>query len=312
MTVDATVPRPAEPDGRPSRRRSRGPQRQTRAAMMFLAPSAIILAVFVFWPIVQSVVLSLHDWRFGTQAQEWAGFANYQKMWKDPRFWNAFRNTLYFSACFVPLGIVIPLLLALALNRALPFRALFRAAIFLPVIASFAVVALAWRFLLDPDIGLLAYWMSFLGLPRFSPLRDPDWAMPAVIAVTLWKNIGFNMVIYLAGLQSIPPVLYEAARIDNANRWTQFWFITWPQLKATNVFVVIITIIGAFQVFDPVFVLTPNGGPLFTTETLVSFIYRQGISQFKLSYAASIGVVLFAIVFILTLIQLRLTRSGRQ
>lgn len=294
------------------RKRSRGLQRQTIAATMFLAPSVVILAVFVFWPIVQSIVLSLHDWRFGAQVQEWAGLGNYEKMWRDPRAWNAFWNTVYFSVFFVPLGIVIPLGLALALNQALPFRALFRAAIFLPVIASFAIVALAWRFMLDPDIGLLSYWLSLLGLPRFSPLRDPDWAMPAVIVVTLWKNIGFNMVIYLAGLQSIPPVLYEAARIDNANRWTQFWAITWPQLKSTNVFVLVISIIGAFQVFDPVFVLTPNGGPLFTTETLVSFIYRQGISQFNLSYAASIGFVLFLIVLALTLVQLWLTRTGRQ
>lgn len=186
------------------------------------------------------------------------------------------------------------------------------AAIFLPVIASFAIVALAWRFLLDPDIGLLAYWMSLFGMPRFSPLRDPDWAMPAVIVVTLWKNIGFNMVIYLAGLQAIAPVLYEAARIDGATRWQQFWNVTWPQLKTTNVFVLVISIIGAFQVFDPVFVLTPNGGPLFTTETLVSFIYRQGITQFNLSYAAAIGFVLFVIVLILTLIQMWLTRTGRQ
>ena len=286
--------------------------RQTRAAWLFLAPALVILAVFVFWPIIQSVILSLHNWRFGEEVQAWVGLGNYEQMWNDRRFWNALENTVYFTAVFVPLGVAIPLALALMLNRALPMRSLFRAAIFLPVIASFAVVALAWRFLLDPDIGLISYWFSFLGLPRFSPLRDPDWAMPAVIVVTLWKNIGFNMVIYLAGLQSIPPVLYEAARIDNANRWTQFWAITWPQLKATNVFILVISIIGAFQVFDPVFVLTPNGGPLFTTETLVSFIYRTGITQFKLSYAAAVGFVLFLIVFVLTLIQLVLTRTGRQ
>jgi multiple sugar transport system permease protein len=295
----------------PRRRRS-GSHRQIVAAWLFLAPSVIILAVFVFWPIIQSVILSLHQWRFGAEVQEFVGFANYEKMWKDPRAWNALKNTAYFTAFFVPLGIVIPLALALLLNRAIPFRPLFRAAIFLPVIASFAIVALAWRFLLDPDIGLLAYWMSLFGMPRFSPLRDPDWAMPAVIVVTLWKNIGFNMVIYLAGLQAIAPVLYEAARIDGATRWQQFWNVTWPQLKTTNVFVLVISIIGAFQVFDPVFVLTPNGGPLFTTETLVSFIYRQGITQFNLSYAAAIGFVLFVIVLVLTLIQMWLTRTGRQ
>jgi multiple sugar transport system permease protein len=267
--------------------------------------------VFVFWPIVQSVNLSLHQWRFGAEVQEFVGAANYEKMWKDPRAWNALKNTVYFTVFFVPLGVVIPLALALLLNRAIPARALFRAAIFLPVISSFAIVALAWRFLLDPDIGLLSYWASFLGIPKFSPLRDPDWAMPAVIVVTLWKNIGFNMVIYLAGLQAIAPVLYEAARIDGANRWQQFWNVTWPQLKTTNVFVLVISIIGAFQVFDPVFVLTPNGGPLFSTETLVSFIYRQGITQFNLSYAAAVGFVLFVIVLILTLLQMWLTRTGR-
>jgi multiple sugar transport system permease protein len=293
-------------------RRGTSARRQTLAAWLFLSPSLLILAVFVFWPIVQSVVLSLHEWRFGAEVQEFVGLANYERIWKDPRAWNAFRNTLYYTAVFVPLAIVIPLALALLLNRALPLRSLFRAAIFLPVISSFAVVALVWRFLLDPDIGLLSYWLSAFGLPRFSALRDPNWAMPAVIIVSLWKSIGFNMVIYLAGLQSIPPVLYEAARIDNANRWTQFWAITWPQLKATNVFVLVISIIGAFQVFDPVFVLTPNGGPLFRTETLVSFIYRAGITQFNLSYAAAVGFVLFVIVLVLTIIQLWISRTGRQ
>ena len=292
--------------------RSHGTQQQTVAAMMFLAPSLIILAVFVFWPIMQSINLSLHNWRFGEDVQEFVGFSNYLKMWNDPRFWNAFGNTVYFTAFFVPLGIAIPLGLALLLNMALPFRTLFRAAIFLPVIASFAIMALTWRFLLDPDIGLLVYWIGFLGLPKFSPLRDPNWAMPAVIVVSLWKNVGFNMVIYIAGLQAVPAVLYEAARIDNASRWTQFWAITWPQLKSTNVFVVVISIIGAFQVFDPVFVLTPNGGPLFTTETLVSFIYRQGITQFNLSYAAAVGLILFLIVLALTLFQMWLTRTGHQ
>lgn len=293
------------------RRRGSTVRSQVVAGWLFLAPSLVILAVFVFWPIIQSVVLSLHQWRFGAAVQEFVGAANYEKMWKDPRAWNALKNTVYFTAFFVPLGVVIPLALALLLNRALPLRTLFRAAIFLPVISSFAIVALAWRFLLDPDIGLLTYWVSFLGLPKFSPLRDPDWAMPAVIVVTLWKNIGFNMVIYLAGLQAIPPVLYEAARIDGASNWQQFWNVTWPQLKTTNVFVLVISIIGAFQVFDPVFVLTPNGGPLFSTETLVSFIYRQGITQFNLSYAAAVGFVLFVIVLVLTLIQMWLTRTGR-
>ena len=292
-----------------SRRRAWRPRQMTVAAWCFLAPSLVILAVFVFWPIVLSFDLSLHKWKFSTDAQQWVGSANYAQLWRDARFWNALRNTAYYTVFTVPLGIVIPLGLALALNRALPLRALLRGAFFLPVIASFAIVALAWRFMLDPDIGLLAYWLSFLGMPHVSPLRDPNLALPAVIVASLWKNLGFNMVIYLAGLQAVPVVLYEAAKIDGAGRWAQFRYVTWPQLRTTNIFVLIISVIGAFQVFDPAFVMTPGGGPLFSTETLVTYIYKQGITNFNLSYAASIGIFLFVVVFILTLIQLRLTRG---
>lgn len=283
--------------------------RTTVAAYCFLAPSLVILAVFVFWPILLSFDLSLHKWKFSNDAQPWIGFANYEQLWRDARFWNALRNTIYYTVFVVPLGVVLPLALALALNRALPLRALLRGAFFLPVIASFAIVALAWRFMLDPDIGLLAYWLSFLGMPHVSPLRDPNLAMPAVIVASLWKNLGFNMVIYLAGLQAVPIVLYEAARIDGAGRWQQFRFVTWPQLRTTNIFVLIISVIGAFQVFDPAFVMTPGGGPLFSTETLVTYIYRQGITNLNLSYAASVGIFLFVVVFILTVVQLRLTRG---
>jgi multiple sugar transport system permease protein len=294
----------------PAKRRPRRIRKTTIAAWCFLAPSLVILAVFVFWPIVYSFDLSLHRWKFSAEAQAWVGMANYQRMWRDARFWNALRNTVYYTAFVVPLGIVIPLALALALNRALPLRALLRSAFFLPVIASFAIMALAWRFMLDPDVGLLAYWLSFLGFPHVSPLRDPDLAMPAVIVASLWKNLGFNMVIYLAGLQAIAPVLYEAARIDGAGRWARFANVTWPGLKTTNVFVLVISVIGAFQVFDPSFVMTPGGGPLFSTDTLVTYIYHVGITNVNLSYAASIGIFLFAVVFVLTLLQLRVTRGG--
>jgi multiple sugar transport system permease protein len=293
----------------PRQRRVWRPRRMTVAAWCFLAPSLVILAVFVFWPIVLSVDLSLHKWKFSTDAQQWVGYANYVQLWRDPRFWNALRNTIYYTAFVVPLGVILPLGLALALNRAMPLRALLRGAFFLPVIASFAIVALAWRFMLDPDIGLLAYWLSFLGMPHVSPLRDPDLALPAVIVASLWKNLGFNMVIYLAGLQAVPAVLYEAAKIDGAGAFAQFRFVTWPMLRTTNIFILIISMIGAFQVFDPAFVMTPNGGPLFSTDTLVTYIYRQGISNFNLSYAASIGIFLFAVVLVLTIIQLRLTRG---
>jgi multiple sugar transport system permease protein len=273
-----------------------------------MLPSLVILTVFVFWPIVQAVVLSLYHWSFGAAQQEWAGLDNYQRLLPDPRVWNAFRNTLYYTIVTVPVGMAISLGLALALNEKIPMRGLLRSAFFLPVIGSFAIIAIVWGFLFDPDIGLLAYWLKEIGVPVSGWLRDPDWAMPVVIFVSIWKNLGFNMVIFLAGLQGIPENLYEAARVDGANGWQRFWRITLPMLRPTTLFVLVISVIAAFQVFDPVYVLTPGGGPLHSTETVVSYIYHQGIELIDISYASTIGVLLFVIVFVLTLIQLRILR----
>lgn len=282
--------------------------RQARSGYIFILPSLAILVVFVFWPIVQSVILSLEHWRFGSSEQTWAGADNYTRMLHDDRVWNAFRNTLYFTAVTVPLGLLVSLGLALALNEKLPARPLLRAIFFLPVIASFAVIAIVWSFMLDPDIGLLTYWSKQLHLPTGSWLRDPQWAMPAVIVVSIWKSIGFNMVIFLAGLQGIPETYYEAAKMDGASGWQRFWNVTLPLLRPTGLFVLVVSVIGAFQVFDQVYVMTPGGGPLFSTETVVTYIYHQGIQLSDISYAASIGVVLFVIVFILTLVQMRILR----
>ncbi len=293
------------------RRQSAWRQVFTRRALtgyLFILSSLIILAVFVFWPIIQAFILSLYHRQFGTGAQPWAGLNNYQRMLTDDRVTNAFRNTLYYTVITVPVGMVISLTLALALNERLPARGPLRSAIFLPVIASFAIIAIVWSFMLDPDIGLLSYWFKLAGLPTSAWLRDPNWAMPAVIMVSIWKNVGFNMVIFLAGLQGISETLYEAAKVDGASSWQRFWNVTLPQLRPTTIFVLIISVISAFQVFDPVYVMTPGGGPLFSTETVVSYIYHQGIELIDISYGAGIGVVLFLIVFVLTLIQLRVLR----
>jgi multiple sugar transport system permease protein len=278
--------------------------REARAAYLFMLPSMIILAVFVFWPIIQSFLLSFYHWSFGSSVQQWVGLDNYQRLIPDARVWNAFRNTLYYTVITVP----VSLALALALNRKLPGRGLLRSAFFLPVIGSFAIIAMIWSFLFDPDIGLLAYWLHAIGVPVTGWLRDPDWAMPVVILVSIWKNLGFNMVIFLAGLQGISENLYEAARMDGASSWQVFWRITLPMLRPTTLFVLVISVIGAFQVFDPVYVLTPGGGPLHSTETVVAYIFHQGIELIDISYASTIGVILFVIVLILTLFQLRLLR----
>ncbi len=283
-------------------------RRQARYGYTFLLPSMVVLAVFVFWPILQSVILSLQKWRFGAKKTTWVGLDNYRRLLEDPRVEGAFANTIEYTLVVVPITLFLALLLALALNERIPGRSIYRATFFVPVIASFAVVAIVWRFLLNPDIGLLAYWSREAGIPTRSWLRDARYAMPAVMIVSIWKNVGFNMVILLAGLQGIPDVYYEAAKVDGANRWQRFRHVTMPLLRPTWTFVLIISIISSFQVFDQVWVMTPRGGPLHSTETVVTYIYYQGIELLDISYAASIGVVLFAVVLVLTLIQLRAFR----
>lgn len=278
--------------------------REARAGYLFMLPSLVILSVFVFWPIVQSVLLSLQNWQFGGTST-WVGFDNYQRMMSDYRIANAFHNTFVYTAITVPVGMAISLVLALALNQKLPAVRLFRSAFFLPVITSFAIMSLVWRFLLDPDIGLLSYWSQLLHLPTGDWLRDPTWALPSVMVVSIWKNVGFNMVIFLAGLQGISEQYYEAAKVDGANAWRRFLHVTLPQLRPTMLFVLVVSVIAAFEVFDVVWVMTPQGGPLFSTDVVVTYIYHQGIELLDISYAATIGVVLCAIVFALTLIQLR-------
>lgn len=275
---------------------------------LFVLPSAVILLVFVYWPIVQAFALSLQQWQFGSGTHGLVGLSNYARLLVDPRVWNAFRNTLYYTVVTVPVGIVVSLLLALALNEAIPSRAMLRGAFFLPVIASFAIIAIIWSFLLDPDIGILSYWLRQVGVPVSGWLRDPHWAMPAVMLVSIWKNVGFNMVIFLAGLQGIDRTYYEAATVDGASKWQRFWSITLPLLRPSMLFVLVISIIAAFEVFDVVWVMTPGGGPLFSTDVVVTYIYHQGIQNLDISYASTIGVALFVIVFVLTLVQLRVLR----
>ncbi len=207
----------------------------------------------------------------------------------------------------MPTQILLALAVALALNERLRAVTWFRAAFFFPVISSLAVMAIVWRFLLDPDIGILAFWLSRLGLGSIDWLQSTTWALPAVIGVGVWKNLGFAMVILLAGLQGIPQTYYEAAAIDGAGRWARFRHITLPGLRQTMLFVTVIGLIASLQAFDQVYVMT-SGGPLFTTETLVTYMYHQAFDLFRMGYAASIAWVLFVVIMAGSALQLRLFR----
>jgi len=263
--------------------------------------------VFVVGPILQAFWMSLHEWSFVSRDRPFVGLGNYRELGGDDRFWNALRVTAIYTVGAVPAQIALALAVALALHERLRGLTWFRAAYFFPVISSLAVMAIVWTFLLDPDTGVLAAWLARLGLPSADWLQSTTWALPAVILVGIWKNLGFTMVILLAGLQGIPEVYYEAAAVDGASRWARFRHITIPGLRQTLLFVTVIAVIASLQVFDQVYVMT-RGGPLFTTETLVTYMYHEGFELFRMGYASAIAWVLFAIIMLGSVIQLRLFR----
>lgn len=282
-------------------RRRRLP-RKAVTAWLFLTPSIIALAAFTLYPMIQAGYLSLTDYNL-IRAAEWVGLDNYAELFTDPAFWNAFWNTVLYAAVVTPVTVVLALALAVFLDRQFFGRAFVRTAIFLPFIVSLGIIAIAWTFLLDPNIGLLSYWLSQLGIvAEQGVLSDPDWAMAAVMFVGVWKNVGFYMVIYLAGLQSIPGELHEAARLDGANVWQRFRNVTLPLLSNQTMLVSVMALIATLQAFDQIYVMT-HGGPYFRTETLVMLIYREGFQELRFGYGAAISWVLLVFVFLLSMIQ---------
>jgi multiple sugar transport system permease protein len=274
---------------------------------LFVLPSLSVLGLFVVWPIIQTIWMSFNNVDFLNQSSMWIGADNYRGLASDSRFWNALRNTAFYTLGVVPVGLILSLLAALALAQPLRGRSLFRAGFFLPVVSSFAVVAIVWQFLLNQDIGILAYWSRILHLPAAAWLNSTVWALPAVIIVGIWKGLGFNMVILLAGIMGISDTYYEAAAIDGAGPFTRFFQITLPMLRPTALFVLVMAVIGSFQVFDQVYVMT-RGGPLFSTETIVTYLYHQGFELYQMGYASAIAVVLFVILLVLTFFQLKFLR----
>jgi ABC-type sugar transport system permease subunit len=254
----------------------------------------------VFW-------FSLHNWSILQVETPFVGLANYAGLLQDDRFWNALRNTLYYTIGAVPITTILALAVALGVNERIPASKLLRSAYFLPGISSLAVMGLVWTYLVNPQIGMFSYTLTGLGLPATDWLQSTTWALPAVTLVGIWKSVGFDMVIFLAGLQGIAPTYYEAAKIDGAGRWQRFWNITLPLLRPTTLFVVVTSVIGSFQVFDQVYVMT-RGGPLFSTETLVTYMYHQGFEIFHMGYATAISAILFVVILVISGLQLRLFR----
>ncbi|PJA53351.1 MAG: sugar ABC transporter permease [Candidatus Marinimicrobia bacterium CG_4_9_14_3_um_filter_48_9] len=279
---------------------------------LFLAPALLLIAVFFFIPVVASFLMSFTDFDIYSLADSsnarFVGLENYKNLLSDPLFWKAMRNTLYFVFVGVPLSLIVSLGTALLLNsKLIRFMSLFRLAYFLPVVTTLVAVAVVWRYIYHPSFGLVNYLLSFMGIGAVDWLGNPKWAMLALILMAVWKNFGYNMIIFIAGLQNIPPELYESARIDGAGKWQELLHITLPMLLPTTIFVSIITIIGYFQLFAEPYVMT-QGGPMNATLSIVLLMYQEGFRWWRMGYSAALAFVLFLILFIATLVQLRLQK----
>lgn len=284
-----------------------------RAAWCFAGPALLVIGVFFFLPVLAALVMSLTDFDIYALANldnlRFVGLRNYAQLLQTPLFWQALGNTLYFVIVGVPLSIAASLGAALLLNSRLTwFKGLFRTAFFAPVVTSLVAVAVIWRYLLHTRYGMINHGLEQLGIAPIDWLNDPDWAMPAIILFAVWKNFGYNMIIFLAGLQSIPDDLYEAAGLDGAGVWGQFRFVTWPMLGPTMLMVSILSMSAYFQLFAEPYVMT-QGGPVQSTVSVLYFMYEQGFKWWNLGAASAVAFVLFAIMFGVTLLQLRFAKG---
>jgi multiple sugar transport system permease protein len=284
---------------------SRLARSEALVAWAFLLPSLVLFTVFTALPVVSAFLISFTHWDLFNPPR-WAWLDNYFALWNDPIFRQVLGNTAYYVLLAVPLQMFLGLLCALGLNRRIPGQAVFRVIYFLPVVTSTIAAGLVWAWLFNSNFGLINMGLSLAGvtdLPKW--LISSRWAMPAVVAVSVWQGLGYPMVLFLAGLQNIQQEIYEAAAIDGATGFRRFRHITLPLLSPMTFFVLVISIIGSFQVFELVFVMT-KAGPANATNTLVYYIYQNGFLFYQMGYASAAAMVLFLIVLIATLVQYRL------
>lgn len=269
---------------------------------LMLLPAFLFMAVFLFRPVFYSFYLSLTDWYLGVPQWNFIGFENYRFMFTDWAFWNAFRNTTIYTGIVAGLSILFGLILALMINRVFRFQSFWQTIFFLPVAATLAAMSVVWKFMFNTQIGFLNALLEVVGLPRQEWLEQDLTAFFAVMTVGIWSSAGYAMVLFLAGLTSVPRELSEAASIDGANGWQNFKHITWPLLLPTTVFVVVIITIRSIQAFENIVILT-DGGPLQATQILSHLLYEEGFRFFNVGYASGIAVVLFIVLLILAIVQ---------
>jgi len=281
---------------------------QAVAGWALITPALVHLCVFALWPICFVVYMSFFKWPLLGDLHSFVGWGNYRILAGDKAFFHALLNSAIFTVCTVPANLLLALALASLLAQPLKLRGLLRTLYFLPVVTSSVAVAMVFSWVFHPEFGLLNYGLSLLGVKGPNWLGDPRTALSALMLMSVWKGVGYSMVIYLAGLSTIPQELYEVCALEGANAWHRFWHVTVPLLKPTTVFLAVTGVIGSFQVFTSVYTMT-KGGPLRSTDVVVFHIYSSAFERFHLGYASAQALVLFAVILAVTLLQVRLLRK---
>jgi len=303
----------ANPAIRTAARDERAPRltlkmREAMEAWLFISPTLAGFLIFFLGPLIAVVWYSLTEWNLLTQQATFVGLANYQDaLLENPDFWHVVRNSVIFAIGLVPLNMALALSLALALSRRFPGVVFFRTVFFAPVVTSAVAWAIVWKFLLQGEAGFVNQMLDYVGIDGPNWLREPNWAMAAVIVTRVIKMVGLNMILYIAALQAIPRDYQEAARLEGASNWQIFRTIIWPLLGPTTLVIMVITTIGSFKVFDHIYLMT-GGGPENGTLVLAFYIYQQGFQFFNVGYASALAMIMFVIVMVLTIVQLALRR----
>lgn len=277
------------------------------SAILFALPALINFAVFRYYPIVWSVRASLWDYSLLGGFRNYLGLGNYERLLGDKFFWQSMGVTAKYFAMYVPIVILFAMLLALFSNQKKPGMGAIRAIIFIPVVTSFVVVSIIWGMLLNKDVGLINSIIRSFGLSRISFLMDKENALPTIALISIWKNVGYSVIVLAAGLKNVPGEMYEAATVDGANSWQRFWNITIPMISRQLMFVTVWATLGAFQVFIPIYALT-NGGPSRATNVIVYYIYSKAFQFGEMGYASAISMVLLLVLLLVSVLQMRLFR----
>jgi multiple sugar transport system permease protein len=304
VAVSAQAP-PAAP---PRRRSRRARQRDLPAALAFIAPAALGFVTFYLWPTLRGFYLSFTEYNL-LQAPEWVGLANYERLVNDPLFWNALKVTLVYVVINIGLQTVVALGLAVLMHR-LTKSTFVRGVVLLPYLIANVIVALVWFWMLDAQLGIVNTMLGWVGVDAIAFFGDPQWALPTIALINVWRHLGYTALLIFAGLQTIPASVYEAAAMDGSSEWRTFWRITVPLLRPVLVLVLVLTVIGSFQIFDTIAVTTA-GGPVHATRVIYFYIFEQAFTRFAFGYASALSVVLFLILAGVAIAQMKLLRADQ-